>query len=363
MIKYTSNETVNWNQLIQNDFEAWIVKGTAVKNKENNSVHVITNSQWSGVVQRGVITKHKYYVKYDINVVTGKVSIWFGENRVDLNVGDNIKNYIRTASNDKIFEVQSSQSDYNCEFYINNVNFIDLTAIYGEGNEPTTVEQFKADYKSWFGKDLDYEPYAPIDTVRYKERYLKKRYIAFNPSDYDGIQGTVVKTSTALVPNNSMNWLRDTNGNLIFPDGMKKAGSVYDELKVENGVLKAIKRIGSVDLGTLDWERMLFNNVYYFEALKSDIKSTPASDIGNIITSKYNIDKAVIGSHADKTVALNTNKIRLFDFSYTTAAALKASLAGVMLYYELATPIEYTIRNIREVKQVYIGENLVWKNN
>lgn len=33
----------------------------------------------------------------------------------------------------------------------------------------------------------------------------------------------------------------------IFPDGMKSAGSVYDEIKVDGGQLKAIKRLGSRD--------------------------------------------------------------------------------------------------------------------
>ena len=31
----------------------------------------------------------------------------------------------------------------------------------------------------------------------------------------------------------------------IFPDGMKKAGNVYDEIKIDNGVVKAVKRVGS----------------------------------------------------------------------------------------------------------------------
>lgn len=32
---------------------------------------------------------------------------------------------------------------------------------------------------------------------------------------------------------------------VVFPDGMKKAGNVFDEIKVESGVVKAIKRVGS----------------------------------------------------------------------------------------------------------------------
>lgn len=37
---------------------------------------------------------------------------------------------------------------------------IDLTLIYGEGNEPSTAEEFEQDYFNWFGKPLTYEEYT-----------------------------------------------------------------------------------------------------------------------------------------------------------------------------------------------------------
>ena len=44
-------------------------------------------------------------------------------------------------------------------FSIKDIQLIDLTLIYGAGNEPSTPEQFEADYQKWFGKPLTYEPY------------------------------------------------------------------------------------------------------------------------------------------------------------------------------------------------------------
>ena len=46
-----------------------------------------------------------------------------------------------------------------------------------------------------------------------------------------------------------INKIKDSEGNLLFPDGLCSAGSVYDEITEK----KAIKRIGKVDLGTLSW--------------------------------------------------------------------------------------------------------------
>lgn len=50
-------------------------------------------------------------------------------------------------------------NDADYTYSVKNYMLIDLTLIYGEGNEPTTPEQFERDYKLWFGKELTFEPY------------------------------------------------------------------------------------------------------------------------------------------------------------------------------------------------------------
>ena len=58
-----------------------------------------------------------------------------------------------------------------------------------------------------------------------------------------------------------------SNGVQIFPDGMKSAGSVYDEWSGRT----ATKRIGVVDLGTLAWGVLMAAIIL----LASNVSSTP----------------------------------------------------------------------------------------
>lgn len=232
---------------------------------------------------------------------------------------------------------------------------IDLTLIYGAGNEPSTVEAFEADYYKWFGKQLTYEPYSAGSLRNCKMSGIKatgfnqwdekreggsidsqtgqpalgtdyfrsKNYISVIPNTKYCITAfdspassffyifeyredkSFIKASAYLFANvvnkytvsietafikfnvykNGSGWITNVpdfeiiinlssskdgqyepyrpsfcnipvtslkgklNGQgssvVVFPDGMKKVGSVYDEIKKENNKIKAIKRIGS----------------------------------------------------------------------------------------------------------------------
>ena len=45
------------------------------------------------------------------------------------------------------------------DIIVESMMLIDLTAIYGEGREPTDPKVFEADFERWFGYPLSYEPY------------------------------------------------------------------------------------------------------------------------------------------------------------------------------------------------------------
>jgi hypothetical protein len=123
-----------------------------------------------------------------------------------------------------------------------------------------------------------------------------------------------------------------------FPQGMKKAGSAHDEIRFNkaSGKWEKVVRIGELDLGDLDW--------YYYPAADGYpygffYASPQGRNYGenNILCGKYAFgffanDKSILGNSSGET-------IYIMDSAYTDAAALKASLQGVMLYYELAEPI------------------------
>lgn len=177
----------------------------------------------------------------------------------------------------------------------------DLTQMFGAGNEPATPAEF------W--------------------QRVPERLYSYNPNDY----------KSANIPSSK-----------YFPDGMKSAGSVYDEINFLSQ--KAIKRIGAVDMGTLNWS---YTNVsQFFYTLLPGAYPFGNNVIPNIICSAYEprIYSLVANiSASDGGININGKdfqpipRLSVKDRRYSSAAAFKAAMSGVMLYYELETPVETAI--------------------
>ena len=97
----------------------------------------------------------------------------------------------------------------------------DLTQMFGTGNEPATVAEFRAVFP---------DDYYPYNTGELKS-IMSETVEAKNQSG---------ETKHVNIPTLK-----------YFPDGMRSAGSAYDEINFLSQ--KAIKRIGAVDMGTLSW--------------------------------------------------------------------------------------------------------------
>lgn len=122
----------------------------------------------------------------------------------------------------------------------------------------------------------------------------------------------------------------------IFPNGMMSAGNTYDELQKN----KAIKRIGVVDLGSLDWT---YDSLGRFVA---NFVGMAATEFVPTILNTYGYygSASALGNNpVNNALAYYNNKIYLYNTTYTDAASFKTAMSGVMLYYELATPEEYTL--------------------
>jgi hypothetical protein len=113
-----------------------------------------------------------------------------------------------------------------------------------------------------------------------------------------------------------------------FPNGMRSAGNVYDELTPS----KAITRIGMVDLGSLAWNYTGGR----FQTSKSNISPQPSAT-SSIICSQYPYSAS---AEVDKTITQSASYFRIYDSSYTDAQTFKTAMNGVYLYYELATETE-----------------------
>ena len=142
----------------------------------------------------------------------------------------------------------------------------------------------------------------------------------------------------------NLSWIRDleytpegeTEAVKLFPDGLKGIGDVVDEVTAT----KAIKRIGSVDLGTYPTvDRYSYSGTYAFRF------SVPHVAGNNTLTTDYTVyDNTSAAEMPDKSVMTKANGSTIYirDDAYSTVAALQAAKNGSILYYELATPIEVT---------------------
>lgn len=145
----------------------------------------------------------------------------------------------------------------------------------------------------------------------------------------------------------------------IFPDGLHGVGTVFDSLIVDDDgyARRAVKRMGSVDLGTLNWRKGESSDIVFFYSYPiSDNKVVASTSVGNIITYKYQTSKAVASVLLanDKQIGTSNQLIYVYDSTYTDAADFKTAMDGVILYYELATPIEYVLDTpVQCVAKVY----------
>lgn len=187
--------------------------------------------------------------------------------------------------------------DYTANNLVFKPQLFDLTEMFGAGNEPTTPAEF------W-------------------QRVPEKLY-GYNPSAYKSVN----------IPSSK-----------YFPDGMRSAGSVYDEINFLSQ--KAIKRIGVVDMGTMDWDSNpgTYPTNSFYSVDFHDAKGNTRNIISN---GKFN---NIYANDGGTIIAITDS-----DEKYDSNAAFKAAMFGVMLYYELATPVETEITPPLQALPTYKG--------
>lgn len=219
------------------------------------------------------------------------------------------------------------------------LKFFDLTQMFGSGNEPTTPEDF--------AKRLGY---SSIDDVA---------YIPYNNGEIVSSFAEGIKTTDTEGKVSERKWSETLKK--YFPDGLKSAGSAYDEITPT----KAVKRVGMLNLGEIDWSQGGSNKqtswVPESYNVKGVVKTPNTSTIlANIECVKYLNAPAykVENQRNDKTIAVNPQGwIYIYDTAYESATPeqFKQSLQGIMLYYEMATPEETTYDELNLTEQVAEG--------
>lgn len=227
----------------------------------------------------------------------------------------------------------------DCIVSIEDMQVIDLTQMFGSGNEPTTPDDF--------AKRLGY---SSIDDVP---------YIPYNEGEIVSSFAEGIKTTDTEEKVSERKWSKTLKK--YFPDGLKSAGSAYDEITPT----KAVNRIGKLNLWELDWEQGGENKRTSWVPESLNLKGIavlPLSEyvIPNIECSKYVKDCAshVESQVNEKTITISIKGwLYIYDSAYETATPeqFKQSLQGVMLYYEMVTPEETAYDELNLTEQVAEG--------
>lgn len=142
-------------------------------------------------------------------------------------------------------------------------------------------------------------------------------------------------------------YVKDPSGgaDIHITGGLKSAGDVYDEI-VGN---KYIKRVGSVDLGSLNWSKAQ-DGRFYSGGISQQVYISAATEIAKGICSKY---KASTDIKVATEVSILAFAIGVDGYIYVRDPELESGNADafrvamqdqdVILYYALATPIEYEL--------------------
>ena len=423
-IESIKGNSVVWNQLLSGDFSVQYGTLTQV----NNKYTIVPSGDYPGIKKDGVvpIVGHKYIA---ICSKTG------GSSELKLNWAgyDEKVNMVFTASN-----VNKSSfiiyGNYEVDtFTLIRPILVDLTMMFGSGNEPTTIEQFyqripmgvdmnaynegevigvrpdgiksvgvnqwdeewelggvdgasgqKYDSTTrirtrnyipivsgatyhihigslannatagsicWYDEGYKFIEYVPIYAHKEYTAPASARYcligfytsygttynhdICINISDAEknGTYESYIKRIQTL----------DIIGK-YFPEGMRSVGTAHDEIRYNKASQKweKVQRIGEVDLGTIDYSRGKYGDVYAFSC------QIPQA---NKMVGLANMTCGIYVARAVGAAALNNmemrgddrvaypNSLYIRNDAYTDTASFKAAMRGVMLYYELATPI------------------------
>lgn len=222
------------------------------------------------------------------------------------------------------------------------IQIFDLTAMFGSGNEPSTVEEFEKMFPN------DYYPYNAGKIVS------------------AGMTEVAVGDTAYPIPEAIRN----------LPGYGWSAGTAKNYVDYENK--KYYKCVDSMDLGMVNWQvetSPIFGT--YFSTFVDSKKFKKIGDFTqkrhNILCDRYITVKRSVSEYVDKTILLDgtaaiVTQIQVKDTAYTDAAAFKQAMQGVILYYELANPIVTDISNLTDDDflrniEVEAGGSITFKNS
>ena len=447
-----------WNQFVQysithgtkylttkNSDNSYVVKLNPNFDKDSGSTYF---SDWFG---KKVINGHKYYAYFrykvsglsenafaEVNIYNVSNTTQHGKRGITNGTGSHSVIFTSdyTNTNTGTFSPYIPLSETNAEITIyGDRKFIDLTQMFGAGNEPTTIEEFNArcpqnvswEYnegtiinnnttaikstgfnawdEEWELGSINNNGILSVDNAIISKNYNRilpntEYYLCYN-GDISQIPNMVqigywdreknfigrefVTNKAFTTPSNAYFFKVATNFGATITTynhdicinlshtgyrngeykpyetftrqlptvegGLKSAGNVADEIRYNTTTRKweHIKRVGSVDLGTLSWEKYISPNAFWSGKVVNCVVAeysllpnfTSIFKNGN----QYKINNGAANGISENLVGIHDVRARImfyspsFEATDEGAAALKQSLQGVILNYELAEPV------------------------
>lgn len=200
------------------------------------------------------------------------------------------------------------------------IQIFNLTAMFGSGNEPTTVEEFEKIFPA------DYYPYAAGEIVS------------------AGVTEVAVGDTAYQIPEAIRN----------LPGYGWSAGTARNYVDYENK--KYYQCVDILDLGKINWAvnstSIVGEHFYGFvDHTKFKRLGLFSTTVHNILCSKYVTVARNPNVFVDKTITLDgdintVTQVQIKDTAYTDVTAFKQAMTGVILFYELATPIVTDISSL-----------------
>lgn len=244
---------------------------------------------------------------------------FFGKQIVQCTENGNCIIYLRLRGNGNTYSNVSVRPE-----------FFNLTKMFGAGNEPTSVEEFEKMFPA------DYYPYNAGEIVS------------------AGVTEVAVGETTHTIPEAIRN----------LPGYGWSAGTARNYIDYENK--KYYQCVGSVDLGTKNWR--MYKDGDYTPFFYLNAVSNIRGGTSNFLCPKYQYVKIGVTDSASGLYVLENTTVRVRDTAYTDAATFKQAMQGVMLYYELESPIVTDISTLidddflRNI-EVEAGGSVAFKNS
>ena len=213
-----------------------------------------------------------------------------------------------------------SSDEVTCSYRVGNIKVIDLTAMFGAGNEPT-AEQFEAMF--------------PAESYPYNA-------------------GEIISARTETI----------TAGAETITTGfqeLRSARAAHDYIELDGGEIR--RNVGAVDLETLNWT---YSDKYKWILTRDlvGIIATPTTsiDFPNAISNKFDIVEQKNNTTLPGLCVWSNGPITIKSENITSAA----DLSGAVLQYELATPTTEPVtipEALQEWLPVEAGGTVTFKNS